>query len=63
MPLHAGSVQKSKRCSDILDPDDMTPGMPPPSPVSPPVSTPDFSNGGHSTSTLVESTPTSAVHR
>ncbi|KAL3141057.1 hypothetical protein ABBQ32_005567 [Trebouxia sp. C0010 RCD-2024] len=30
----------------------MAPGLPPPSPVSPPVSTPDFSNGGHSTSSV-----------
>lgn len=59
----AGSDVESKRWSEELDPVDLAPGMPPPSPVSPPVSTPDFSSGGHSTSSVVETSPTSAVHR
>ena len=61
---NAGSNRKSKHGSaDDNDPNDSSPGMPPPSPASPPVSTPNFSSVVHSTSSVTGTSSTSAVHR
>ena len=64
MLFGAGCGQKSNHWSaEKIDPDDMAPGMPPPSPTSSPLSTPNFSNVAHSTSSTNEKWPASAVHR
>ena len=56
----AGSSAKSKFWTAAgANPNDTAPSMPPPSPTSPPVSTPDFGSVAHSTSSAAD---TSAVH-
>ncbi len=45
-----------------VNPEDLSPGMPPPSPASTPLSTPDFSTGTASLASVPQTSAVSDVH-
>jgi len=45
-----------------VNPEDLSPGMPPPSPASTPLSTPDFSTGTASVASAPQTSAVSDVH-
>ncbi|KAL0026867.1 hypothetical protein WJX77_007893 [Trebouxia sp. C0004] len=63
--LSAASGAKScvkSNAKEQFNPEDLSPGMPPPSPASPPLSTPDFSTGTASLASAPQTSAVSDVH-
>ena len=60
-PAGAKTCVKSN-AKEQVNPEDLSPGMPPPSPASPPLSTPNFSTGTASLASAPQTSAVSDVH-